>query len=108
MFGSCSLILFLSAVLDRHGLSVAAPVDLRIKNTESFSPQLLQGFWSKLKDKNSKIVVMPPKVTNKNSEKKDVIWQQYRLYLAAAEYRICGGKHFLILAPNSGKIWCLN
>ena len=40
---------YLSAILDRQGLLVAAPVDLRTKKTESFSPQLLQGFWSKLK-----------------------------------------------------------
>ena len=36
---------YLSAVLNRQGLLVAAPVDLRTKNAESLSPQLLQGFW---------------------------------------------------------------
>ena len=51
---------YMSAILDRQGLSVAAPVDLRTKKTESFSPQLLQGFWSKLKKKNPKTVVMYP------------------------------------------------
>ena len=35
---------YLSAILDRQGLQVAAPIDLRTKNAESFSPQLLQGF----------------------------------------------------------------
>ena len=35
----------MSAILDR------APVDLRTKKRESFWPQLLQGFWSKLKKK---------------------------------------------------------
>ena len=39
---------FLSAFLDRQGLQVAAPVDLRTKKAESFSPQLIQGFWQKL------------------------------------------------------------
>ena len=43
---------YLSAILDRQGLLVAAPVDLRTKKAESFSPQLLQGFWSQLKKKN--------------------------------------------------------
>ena len=56
--------------LDRQGLPVAAPVDLRTKKRESFSPQLLQGFWSKLKKKNPKTVVMYPTVTTKNSKQK--------------------------------------
>ena len=55
----------LTAILDR--LSVAAPVDLRTQNTESLSPQLLHGFWSKLKEKNPKIVVTYPTVTSKDS-----------------------------------------
>ena len=42
---------YLSAILDRQELQVAAPVDLRTKKAESFSPQLLQGFWHKLKKK---------------------------------------------------------
>ena len=48
---------YLSAVLDRQGLQFAAPIDLRTKKAESFSPQLIQGFWQKLKKKNPKIVV---------------------------------------------------
>ena len=40
---------YLSAILDRQGLQVAAPVDLRTKKAESFSPQLSQGFWHKFK-----------------------------------------------------------
>ena len=43
---------YLSAILDRQGLMVAAPVDLRTKKVESFSPQLLQGFWSKREKKS--------------------------------------------------------
>ena len=61
---------FLSAVLDRQGLSVAAPVELRTKKTESFSPQLLQGFWSKLKEKNPKIVVYVSDCDNQKLEVK--------------------------------------
>ena len=61
---------YLSAILDRQGLWVAAPVDLRTQNTESFSPQLLQGFWSKVKESNPKIVVMYPTVTTKNPKQK--------------------------------------
>ena len=96
MFGSCLLTIpILSAILNRQGLLVAAPVDLRTKKTESFSPLLLQGFWSKLKENNPKIVVMSPTATTKNSKQKEIIWQQYRLCLAVAEYQILGGKHFL-------------
>ena len=49
----------LSAILDRQGLLVAAPVDLRTKKAESFSPQLLQGFWSKLKKKSQDCCNVP-------------------------------------------------
>ena len=43
----------LSAILERQGLLVAAPIDLRkIKKADIFSPQLLQGFWFELKKKN--------------------------------------------------------
>ena len=69
------------ALLDRQGLQVAAPADLRNKKIEHFSPLLLQGFWSKLKIKNPKIVVMSPTVTTQNSKQKEVVWQQYRLCL---------------------------
>ena len=61
---------FLSAILDRQGLQVAAPIDLRTKKAESFSPQLLQGFWHKLKKKNPKIVVMSPTVETKSFKKR--------------------------------------
>ena len=44
---------FLSAIFDRQGLMVAAPVDLRTKKAESFSPQLLQGFLVKAQEKKS-------------------------------------------------------
>ena len=66
-----------------------------------------RAFWSKLKKKNPKIVVMSPTATAKNSKQKEIIWQQYRLCLAVAEYQIRGGKHFLIFGPESGKIWWL-
>ena len=51
----------LSAILDRQGLLVAAPVDLRTKKPEGVSPQLLLGFRFKLKRKNPKIVVIQAK-----------------------------------------------
>ena len=94
-----------SAILDRQGLLVAAPIDLRTKKAESFSPQLLQSFWFKLKKKNPKIVVFSPTVTTKSFKQKEVVWLQYQLCLAVAEHQILGGKHFLILGP--GKIWWL-
>ena len=53
---------YLSAILNRQGLMVAAPADLRTKKGEGFSPRALQGFWSKIKIKNPKIVVMSPTV----------------------------------------------
>ena len=42
---------YLSAILDRQGLMVATQVNLRIKKAESFSLQLLQGFWLRIKRK---------------------------------------------------------
>ena len=81
---------YLSAILDRQRLMVAAPLDLRTKKAESFSPQALQGFWSKMNIKNPKIVEMPPTVFTKYTNQKEVIWQQYRLCLAVAEYQILG------------------
>ena len=56
---------YFSAILDRQGLMVAAPVDLRTKKAEGFSPRALQGFWSKTKRKNPKTVVMSPIVCSK-------------------------------------------
>ena len=53
MFGKCvQTILILSAILDRQGLLVAAPVGLGTKRAENFTPQLLQGFWYKLKKRS--------------------------------------------------------
>ena len=98
---------YLSAILDRQGPLVAAPVDRKNENSESFSPQLFQGFWSKLKNKIPKIVVMSPTVTTKNSKQKEVTWKQCRLCLAVAQYQILGGKHFLLLGPESRRIWWL-
>ena len=62
----------LSAILDRQLLQVAAPIDLRTKNAQSFSPQLLQGFWQKLKKENPVIVVMSPTVETTSFKKKEV------------------------------------
>ena len=62
---------FLSAILDRQGLQVAAPIGFRTQNAESFSPQLLQCFWHELKKKT------PP--TDKELQKK-VVCQQSLLY----------------------------
>ena len=92
---------YLGAILDRQGLLVAAPIDPRTKEAESFSPQLLQSFWFQLKKKNPKIVGMSPTVTAKRYKHTEVVWQQYHLCLAVAEHQILGGKHFLILGPES-------
>ena len=70
---------YLCAILDRQGLSVAAPVDLRTKKAET-----------------------------KNPKQKEVIRQQYLVCLAVTENQILGGKHFLFfLGPESRKIWWL-
>ena len=98
---------YLSAIIDRQGLSVAAPIDLRTKKAGSFSPQLLQGFWFKPKKKNPKIVVMSPTVSTKSFKQKEVVWQQYHVCLSVAEHPNVGGKHFLILGQVFRKIWWL-
>ena len=98
---------YLSAILDRQGLMVAAPADLRIKSADSFSPQALQSFWSKKKLKNPKIVVMSPTVFTECTNQTQVIWQQDHWCLAIAEYQILDRKQFLIVGPKSGKIWWL-
>ena len=96
----------LSAFLDRQGLQVAAPIDLRTKKAEHFTPELLQGFWYELRNKNPKIVVMSPTVATQSFKQQEVSWQQYHLCLAAAEHQILGGKHFLVLG-ETGRIWWL-
>ena len=86
-----------SAVLDRQELQVAAPIDLRKKKRlRVFSPQLIQSFWQKLKEKNPEIVVMSPTFETKDVNKEEMVWQQYHLCLGVAEHQSLGGKHFLI------------
>ena len=43
--------------------------------------------------RNPKIAVMPPTVFATNNNQQDVIWQQYRLCLAKADYQILCGKN---------------
>ena len=96
----------LSAILDRQRRQVAASIDLRTKKAESFSPQLIQGFQQKLKKKNPKIVVMS-RLSRRKTKKDEMVWQQYHVCIDVAEHKILGGKHFLTLGPESGKIWWL-
>ena len=99
---------YLSAILDQQGLQVAAPIDLRTKKSESLSPQLIQGFWQKLKKKNPKIVVMSQTFETKSCRSEEVVWQQHHLCMDVAEHQILGGKHFFFfLGSESGKIWWL-
>ena len=95
---------YLSAFFDRQGLFVA-PMDLRAKIAESFSPQLLQGFWSKLKKENPKIVVMSPTVPTNSFKQK---------WYGNSTIRVCPWQSIKSLAenipcfgPESGKIWWL-
>ena len=78
---------YLSAILDRQGLMEAAPVDLRTKKAEGFSPQALQDFWSRIKMKNPKIVVMSSTAFSEYTNRNEVKWQQCRLCLAMAEWK---------------------
>ena len=39
------------------------------------------------------------------SKKEEMVWQQYRLCIDVADHQILGGKHFLVLGPESGKTW---
>ena len=98
---------YLSAILDRQGLQVAAPTDLRTKKAESFSPQLIQGFWQKLKKNNSKIVVLSLTFETKDFRKEEVVWQEYHLCVGRGRTSNSWRKHFLILGPESGNIWWL-
>ena len=98
---------YLGAILGRQGLTVAFQVDMRTKKAESFSPQALQGFWSKMKTKNPKVVVMSPTVFTENTNQKEVIWQQYHQCLAMAEYQIFSGKDVHIFGARIRKMWCL-
>ena len=72
---------YLSAILDRQGLLVAAPIDLRTKKAQKSTPQLLQGFWHKLKKKNPKISGMSPTLAAKSYKQQEIIWQQHCLCL---------------------------
>ena len=97
----------MSAILDRQGLLVAAPVDFRTKKGESVSAQLLKVFWSNLKKKKKpKIVVMS---LNWYYEE----FSAERSHMATAPFMVGGRasnplqKHFLILGPASGEIWWL-
>ena len=88
----------------RQGLQVAAPIespiDLRTKKAESFTPQLIQGFWQKLKKNNPKNVGMSPTFETKDFTKEEMVWQQYHLC-------VCVARTLPYLGPESGKIWWL-
>ena len=94
---------YVSGILDRQGFQVALEQRrLRVSRYNCY-----RAFWHMLKKKNPKIVVMSPTVETKSFKKKEVVWQQYHLCMDLAEQQILGGKHFLILGPEGGKIWWL-
>ena len=79
------------------------------KEADSFSPQALQGSWSKMKIKNSKVVVMSLTVFTKYTKKKEDIWQQYRLCFGHRRASSPWRKHCFILRPQSRKYgWLKN
>ena len=94
----------LSAILDRQGLLVAAPVDLRRKKAESFFATAVARLLFKLKKKKPKNVVMSPTLATKSHKQREVLWQQYHLCLAAAAHHILGGKHFLISGGTASNL----
>ena len=49
----------------------------------------------------------PVACETKSFKKKEEVWQPYHMCMDVAEHKILGGKHFLILGPESGKIWWL-
>ena len=104
----------LSAIPDRQGLQVAAPIDMRTKKAESFSPQLLQGFWHKLKKKNPKIVLMSPTFETKSFKKKEVVWQQTKSFkkersgTATVPFCLWTWQNIKFLAKNTSLFWDQN
>ena len=97
---------YLNAILDRQGLQVATPVDLRTKKAESLSPQLSQGFCQKLKKKNPQIVLMSPTVETKDFRKGRNAMAAVPLVCGRARASNFWRKNTsLILGPESGKIW---
>ena len=96
---------YLSAILDRPGLLVAAPVDLRTRKAENFKPQQLQGFLHTLQKKSQDRCDVPDCC---NEE-----LQATRSYLAATPFMLGRGgtpnpwRHFFILGPETGRIWWL-
>ena len=76
---------YLKAILDRQGLQVAAPIELRTKKAESYSPQLIHGFWQKLKKKNPKIVAISPTFETKDLEELGAILVVVQANLAVEE-----------------------
>ena len=50
---------------------------------------------------------MSPTFETKGFAKEEMVRQQYRLCFDVAEQKILGGKHVLILGPESGNIWWL-
>ena len=98
---------YLSAILDRQGLLVAAPIDVRTKKADNLTPQLLQGFWNKLKKKTQERRDVPDCCYEELQATKSFWATIYLLCLVVADHQILGGKYFLILGPETGRIWWL-
>ena len=50
---------------------------------------------------------MSPTVATESHKQKEVMWQRYHLCLAVALHQSLSVKHFLILGPETGRIWWL-
>ena len=107
MFGSCSvtILTWVLSLID-NDLLVADPVDPQNQQDWELLTTSIAGLLVRAEE-NPKIVVMYRTVTNKNPMQKEIMWQQYCLCLAVPEYQNFGGKHFLILGPESGRVWWL-
>ena len=79
-----------------------------LKNKERciFTPQLLQGFWYK-RERIRRSLGCPRQLLRRATSNKKLFGSNTICCMAVAEHHILGGKHFLILGPESGGIWRL-
>ena len=94
MSGSCflTILTWVLALIDEDSW-----LQSQLTFTESFSPKLLLTFGQSSKKRNPRLLWCPQLSLPK----------QYSLCLTVAEYQILYYKHFLIMGPESGKIWWL-
>ena len=95
---------YLGAGLDWWGLLVAVPVSW--PSQKAFHQN---SYWLlvKAQRKETQDCCDVPNYHFQKLQTKEVIWRQYNLCLAVTEYQILCDEYFLIMGPESGKIWWL-